>query len=353
MSNQDLVWVNRPLGSRRMSRGVQATLLPVVFALLVACGSGEVGGDGVKTEPTPSNPTLSNVTPAEDEAAEEPESERPQNLPTISLVNGSSLDDQVLMGWAELAERQMQSRASNILMFVYDVGKPIEPPREIPDTEAREHETLLNVEQGDSLMADFGAWLESDECMSQDAEYRADEVDLYRRYLERGGDASHMRALCPQTRVVGVGLTDSLRNLEPASETELFVLHELYHAFQQDLEEEGQCRTAGEAEDSTTRWMVEGGAHYFSTMLLVNGDQDKGRELIYEQARQSLSESSGLRENSPDRKGAAALLLMMDNQLIEHESVMDGSLFHGCAREFQFGNSEPGMESIEDQWSQF
>ena len=95
-------------------------------------------------------------------------------------------------------------------------------------------------------MADFGAWLESDECMSQDAEYRADEVDLYRRYLERGGDASHMRALCPQTRVVGVGLTDSLRNLEPASETELFVLHELYHAFQQDLEEEGQRRTAGE-----------------------------------------------------------------------------------------------------------
>ena len=238
MSNQGLVWVNKPRGSRRISRGVQATLLPVVFVLLVACGSGEVGGDGVESKPTPSNPTLSNVTPAEEEAAEEPESERPQNLPTISLVNGSSLDDQVLMGWAELAEQQMQSRASNILMFVYDVGKPIEPPREIPDTEAREHEMLLNVEQVDALMAEFGAWLESDDCMSQDAEYRADEVELYRRYLERGGDASHMRALCPQTRVVGVGLTDSLRNLEPASETELFVLHELYHAFQQDLEED-------------------------------------------------------------------------------------------------------------------
>jgi len=247
----------------------------------------------------------------------------------------------------------MQSRVSNVLMLVYDVGERIEPLQEIPESESVEHEKLLSQEQIDSLMAEFEAWLDADECMSQNAEYRADEIEVYRRYLERGGDASHMRALCPHTRVVGIGLTDSLRNREPASETEVFVLHELYHAFQQDLEEEGQCRTAGDAEDSTTRWMVEGGAHYFSTMLLVNGDQDKGRELIYEQARQSLSESSGLRENSPDRKGAAALLLMMDNQLIEHESVMDGSLFHGCAREFQFGNSEPGMESIEDQWSQF
>ena len=279
--------------------------------------------------------------------------ELPQILSTITLLNGSSLDDEILMGWAGLAEAQMQSRVSNVLMLVYDVGERIEPLQEIPESESVEHEKLLSQEQIDSLMAEFEAWLDADECMSQNAEYRADEIEVYRRYLERGGDASHMRALCPQTRVVGVGLTDSLRNLEPASETELFVLHELYHAFQQDLVEEGQCRTAGEAEDSTTAWMNEGGAHYFSTMLLVNGDQEKGRELIYEQARQAFSRNKSLRENEPDRKGAAALLLMMDNQMIEHESVMDGSLFHGCAREFQFGNSKPGMENIEEQWSQF
>lgn len=336
-----------------MTRVVHAILLPVLLALLVACGSGEVANNDVNDNPTPSNMATGEVTTAEEETSDEAGSERPQNSSTVTLLNGSSLDDGVLLGWAGLAEGQMQSRVSNVLMLVYDVGERIEPLQEIPESESVEHEKLLSQEQIDSLMAEFEAWLDADECMSQNAEYRADEIEVYRRYLERGGDASHMRALCPHTRVVGIGLTDSLRNREPASETEVFVLHELYHAFQQDLEEEGQCRTAGDAEDSTTRWMVEGGAHYFSTMLLVNGDQDKGRELIYEQARQSLSESSGLRENSPDRKGAAALLLMMDNQLIEHESVMDGSLFHGCAREFQFGNSEPGMESIEDQWSQF
>ncbi len=176
---------------------------------------------------------------------------------------------------------------------------------------------------------------------------------IYRRYLEEGGDASHMRALCPQTRVVGIGLTDSLRNEEPASVTELLVLHELYHAFQQDLEQEGECRTAGDAEDSTTRWLVEGGAHYFSTMLLNDLDQEKARQVIYEQARQSLNESDGLREEAPDRKGAAALLLMIDKGMTTHESVMDGSLFHECAREFRFGNSNPEISLVEQEWSQF
>ena len=153
------------------------------------------------------------------------------------------------------------------------------------------------------------------QCMSRDAEYRAEESMIYRRYLEVGGDASHMRALCPQTRVL------THHDSMPCSQLGyrrllLVVLHELYHAFQQDLEEEGECRAAGDAEDSTTRWMVEGGAHYFSTMLLNDLDQEKARQVMYEQARQSLNESDGLREEAPDRKGAAALLLMIDKGMI-------------------------------------
>ena len=263
--------------------------------------------------------------------ADEPE--EPQQPSSVTLLNASSVEDDVLLGWVDLAEQQMQARVSNVLMLVYDVGEPVEPPQEIPETEANVHERILDDGQIDSLMADFEAWLEADECMSADAGYRAEESMIYRRYLEEGGDASHMRALCPQTRVVGIGLTDSLRNDEPASVTELLVLHELYHAFQQDLEEEGECRAAGDAEDSTTRWMVEGGAHYFSTMLVNDLDQEESRQVIYEQARQSLNESDGLREEAPDRKGAAALLLMITRKTT-HESVMDGSLSTSAPESF-------------------
>ena len=66
-----------------------------------------------------------------------------------------------------------------------------------------------------------------------------------------------------------------------------------------------------------------------------------------------MNESEGLREEAPDRKGAAALLLMIDNGMITHESVMDGSLFHDCAREFEFGSSNPEISLVEQEWSQF
>ncbi len=344
----------------RMRRVVQAMSLTMIIALLCACGSdtettSDESEDQASSQASPDEVTATRESeptqPEEKMVVDEPK--EPQQPPSVTLLNASSVEDDVLLSWVDLAEQQMDTRVSNVLMLVYDVGEPIEPPQEIPETEASVHGRVLDDGQIDSLMADFEAWLEADACMSQDAGYRAEESMIYRRYLEEGGDASHMRALCPQTRVVGIGLTDSLRNEEPASVTELLVLHELYHAFQQDLEQEGECRAAGDAEDSTTRWLVEGGAHYFSTMLLNDLDQEKARQVIYEQARQSLNESDGLREEAPDRKGAAALLLMIDKGMTTHESVMDGSLFHECAREFRFGNSNPEISLVEQEWSQF
>ena len=344
----------------RMRRVIQAMSVTMVFALLCACGSDANTTSDASEQQSSSKASSDEVTATKESDPTQPEEmmvvdepEEPQQPSSVTLLNASSVEDDVLLGWVDLAEQQMQARVSNVLMLVYDVGEPVEPPQEIPETEASVHERVLDDGQIDSLMADFEAWLEADGCMSTDAGYRAEESMNYRRYLEKGGDASHMRALCPQTRVVGIGLTDSLRNEEPASVTELLVLHELYHAFQQDLEQEGECRAAGDAEDSTTRWMVEGGAHYFSTMLLNDLDQEKARQVLYEQARQSLNESDGLREEAPDRKGAAALLLMIDKGMTTHESVMDGSLFHECAREFQFGNSNPEISLVEQEWSQF
>ena len=343
-----------------MRRVIRAMCVIMIFTLLCACGSDEKITSDQSEQRTSSNASPDEVATTKESDPTQPEDvmmvdepEEPQQSPSVTLLNASSVEDDVLLSWVDLAEQQMDTRVSNVLMLVYDVGEPIEPPREIPESEANVHERILDDGQIDSLMADFEAWLEADECMSTDAGYRAEESMIYRRYLEEGGDASHMRALCPQTRVVGIGLTDSLRNEEPASVTELLVLHELYHAFQQDLEQEGECRTAGDAEDSTTRWLVEGGAHYFSTMLLNDLDQEKARQVIYEQARQSLNESDGLREEAPDRKGAAALLLMIDKGMTTHESVMDGSLFHECAREFRFGNTNPEISLVEQEWSQF
>ena len=95
--------------------------------------------------------------------------------------------------------------------------------------------------------------------------------------------------------------------------------------------------------------MVEGGAHYFSSFLTgvvwqedlvsegeVPQDERIRMEILRDAVRIYENEGPELHEAGPDIKGAAALLLMMDEGLITHEQIMDGSFFRECNREFLY-----------------
>lgn len=50
------------------------------------------------------------------------------------------------------------------------------------------------------------------------------------------------------------------------------------------------------------------------------------------------------------KKGAAALLLMMDKGLITHEEIMDGSFFHDCSRELRYPSDGSEIQEIRETW---
>jgi hypothetical protein len=50
--------------------------------------------------------------------------------------------------------------------------------------------------------------------------------------------------------------------------------------------------------------------------------------------------------------GAAALRLMIEKGMLDEESILDGSLFHDCARELVFDSSSPEIERIRESWYQ-
>ncbi|PZC50816.1 MAG: hypothetical protein DK304_000522 [Chloroflexi bacterium] len=41
---------------------------------------------------------------------------------------------------------------------------------------------------------------------------------------------------------------------------------------------------------------------------------------------------------------------MVAHGMITKQSILDESLFHECARELVFGNSNPNMQHIKDSW---
>ncbi len=111
--------------------------------------------------------------------------------------------------------------------------------------------------------------------------------------------------------------------------------------------------------------MNEGGAHYFASFItgvvrpdgLVNSgeateDQRIRMEILREALRVYEDETPELYESGPDKKGAAALLLMIDKGLITHEEIMDGSFFTDCKRKFLYPASSPEIQDIRDSWYQ-
>jgi hypothetical protein len=152
-----------------------------------------------------------------------------------------------------------------------------------------------------------------------------------------------------------MGITDQMRNDEPLEEFQGVLIHEHYHAFQQDLEYSGLCRSRSELPNANTTWMVEGAAQYFDTSLVeeINGSNEAHSKILKIASEAYSRNGPGLLDGvEPDKTGAAALRLMIEKGMLNEESIMDGSLFHDCARELVFDSTSPEIERIRESWYQ-
>ncbi|MQF82846.1 hypothetical protein FIM02_01635, partial [SAR202 cluster bacterium AD-802-E10_MRT_200m] len=254
--------------------------------------------------------------------------------PSIKLINHSSYQTENIEKWIALAESKMESRESRIFAFVYPVGKLNEPKKRIrsdyADRVFQEHEVLLSQDEIEVTLGEIELWLQEDSCLSSRDKKQA--LSDYRTWLEKGADASTMHGLCQRTRIVMMAIPATMRDHEPLENFQNFLIHEFYHAFQQDLVMERECLRKQEASDNRNSvWMYEGGAHYFATWLVaeIHGTLNY-RSQILRDAKEAF-ERSGHRPSSlytaePDRTGAAALSLMIEHDMITEESILDGSL---------------------------
>ena len=277
--------------------------------------------------------------------------------PTIETINYSSYATSDIREWVERAESKMKYRISSIFTFIYPVGKEKVSGQTIERNPFNQHEVILSQNEIETILSSIEKWFLSRPCLAGERhrDFRDEHLDMYRQWLESGADASTMQAVCSDTRIIAMGITEHMRNDEPLEEFQNFLIHEYYHAFQQDLEEEGSCRRRSEQANSNTRWMVEGAAHYFSTSLVeeINGSNEAHSKIL-QIALEVYNEDSHdlLNDHGPDTKGAAALRLMIEKGMLDEESIMDGSLFHDCARELVFDSNSPEIERIRESWYQ-
>ena len=153
----------------------------------------------------------------------------------------------------------------------------------------------------------------------------------------------------------------AIRETNPTWDRQRFLVHELYHAFQHDIE--GDCndiieRSGGRGEH--TGVVVEGGADYFTFFvadeLYTDADRvqygfDSALNTMLQTAKKMTSEdgSNDVMGSAMATRAAALLRLMVEMGWLEHESIIDGSVFHNCARA-DLNDSNPNYVYARDNW---
>ena len=284
-------------------------------------------------------------------------------VPNIEIVNYSRFQTEEIEKLVAVAESKMKSRESRVFAFIYPVGKMKTPETRIrsdyADRVFSQYDVLLSKAEIEYILGEIERWFEGDPCLNRDDKGNLARIYLsdYRTWLEQGGNTGTMHSPCERTRIVAMAITEYMREHETTEDFQNFLFHEFYHAFQQDVEMEGECRRKRDeaGENSNTVWMYEGGAHYFGTALAAElHGKTNYRSQILEIAslafkRKGDSERMS-HDTEPDKWGAAALSLMIELNMITEESILNGSLFHECARELEFDHTSAEIQQVKNSW---
>ncbi|MDP6964395.1 MAG: hypothetical protein QGI12_00545, partial [Acidimicrobiales bacterium] len=314
------------------------------------------------TEPpttTTEPPTTTTVAPtATSQVANTPVS----NDSKIDLINFSATPTSALMGWANFASGKMAERTANILIVAYNIGEYL--GGEIPGMPFNTNEIVLSQSEIDLLMTQIEQWMLNDSCMGHDEErdHLSEELERYRFWLENGADTSTHRGLCERTRFVMMAWKDG----QPTWNLQNFLVHELYHAFQRDIESDCNDIIDRQGRGEYVHAVVEGAADYFTyfTADEIYTDEDRRNydRLDYRSPSDSLMrEATGLmnEDGTNDVTGsgiatraAVMLRLMVEKGWLSHESILDGSFHHNCARA-ELNPSNPDFVFAWENWFRF
>ena len=265
----------------------------------------------------------------------------------ITIVNKSSFPTKTLQEWADSASSKMASRESDILVLLYDVGQVINPVKNLYGS-FRLHQVLMSPKEINESKKLIEDWFINSGC-SGGADYGL--MNDIKVGLDKGLDWSSQWTLCTNKRLIVMALPEEMRS-NPNGQDAVFIdiqgflQHELYHAFQHDLANTGECRNRRDKKNSNSSWMIEGGARYFAERLLPFPKADF-KDLIL----RPIYENKMVLGDAEDVVGAAILLLMIERGLINESEIMDGSLFHDCARELKFDKNSDEMKFVLSNWN--
>ena len=128
------------------------------------------------------------------------------------------------------------------------------------------------------------------------------------------------------------------------------VIHEFYHAFQQDLGDE-DCSKKRNVEGSNGKgWIIEGSADYFSNIEMYGSSA--GVQKILELGLEAYNEDSSadITGTGVASRGSAGLRLMVKRGALTESNILESSFFHNCITESDYTDSNSNIVTAESKW---
>ena len=272
----------------------------------------------------------------EDSSSESSTTTTAAATPNIKIVNVSSVSTSNFTDWTTASAAKMQSQVANVLFVSWDIGAYVADA-----TPFNTHTVVITSEQIETLMTEIDTWLKTT-CLSSVTEESA----TFRAYITNGSEVSSQFVICGQYRLILIGViqgssSDNSKNL---------AIHELYHALQQDLGDE-DCNTKREITGSNGKgWINEGAADYFSNIEMYGSSA--GVQKILELGLEAYNEdsSAAITGTGVASRGSAGLRLMVERGTLTESNILDGSLFHSCATESDYTDSNSNIVTAESKW---
>jgi len=248
------------------------------------------------------------------------------------------------------ASALMSSRTANILTIVYPLGAYVRDGGNW-DGGFNTYETILDAKAVSTIRARLSEWFTTKLLIP--ANQLDSILDEKMAYVIGGADLASHFGESSTARLVMIGVPNSMTT---AGLKKTFI-HETYHAFQQDLETDSCRDTEPPAASSNSGWLVEGTAEYFAhTVGESLGIAGASKSNFLQIALEDYNEQIANNDNSATTfgrnasKSAAAIHLMILKGYLQEADVLDGSLFHQCARQGTYGPSNTDIPFIKNNW---
>ena len=257
--------------------------------------------------------------------------------PGIKIVNISdNVSTSDLTTWTTDAAAKMSSQVANVLFVSWDIGAYA-----ADGTPFNTHTVVISSEQIETLMTELDTWLNTT-CSTAVSEESA----KFRAYITNGSEVSSQFAICGQYRLVLIAIIQG----STSNNSKNLAVHELYHALQQDLGDKACDTKRGISGSNGKGWIVEGAADYFAN-IEVSGSSAGVQNILklglsaYNEDSSALITGTGVAS-----RGSAGVRLMVEKGALTESIILDGSLFHSCATESDYTDSNSNIVSAEANW---